>query len=157
MSRRGALVVGAGLVAAFALAQGWAIYGVLGAPDVFLGGVIMERLADLQTLSRGPLRWTPWRQTLLLIAGLASFAASSIALRVRLATPAADGDATYGVGPGSLGGGDRSRGTRRPVACRSVAADRAGTRRVGGGTGPGRAVAAGGRPCRHRAEASWGS
>jgi hypothetical protein len=91
MSRRGALVVGAGLVAAFALAQGWAIYGVLGAPDVFLGGVIMERLADLQTLSRGPLRWTPWRQTLLLIAGLASFAASSIALRVRLATPAAEG------------------------------------------------------------------
>src|SRR6185369_16690922 len=73
MSRRGALVVGAGLVAAFALAQGWAIYGVLGAPDVFLGGVIMERLADLQTLSHGPPRVTAGLQTLLLIAGLASF------------------------------------------------------------------------------------
>jgi hypothetical protein len=90
MSRRGALVVGAGLVAAFALAQGWAIYGVLGAPDVFLGGVIMERLADLQTLSHGPPQWTAGLQTLLLSAGLASFAASSIALRERLATPAAD-------------------------------------------------------------------
>jgi hypothetical protein len=91
MSRRGALVVGAGLVAAFALAQGWAIYGVLGAPDVFLGGVIMERLADLQTLSHGPPRWTAGLQRLLLTAGLASFAASSIALRERLSMPAADG------------------------------------------------------------------
>jgi hypothetical protein len=87
MSRRGALVVGAGLVVAFALAQGWAIYGVLGAPDVFLGGVIMERLADLQTLSHGPPRVTAGLQTLLLIAGLASFAASCIALRERLAAP----------------------------------------------------------------------
>ena len=94
MSRRGALVVGVGLVAAFALAQGWAIYGVLGAPDVFLGGVIMERLADLQTLSHGPPRWTAGLQMLLLTAGLASFAASSIALRERLATPAADAGGT---------------------------------------------------------------
>lgn len=86
MSRRGALVVGAGLVVAFAWAQGWAIYGVLGAPDVFLGGVIIERLADLETLSHGPPRWTAVLQTLLLAAGLASFAASSIALRERLAT-----------------------------------------------------------------------
>jgi hypothetical protein len=90
MSRRGALVVGGGLVAAFAWAQGWAIYGVLGAPDVFLGGVIIERLADLQTLSHGPPRWTAGLQTLLLGAGLASFAASSIALREQLATPDAD-------------------------------------------------------------------
>jgi len=94
MNRRGALVVGAGLVAAFALAQGWAIYGVLGAPDVFLGGVIMERLADLQTLSHGARRGTAGLQTLLLAAGLASFAASSIALRDRLATPAADAGGT---------------------------------------------------------------
>ena len=86
MSRRGTLAVGAGLVAAFAWAQGWAIYGVLGAPDVFLGGVIVERLADLQTLSHGPPRWTAALQALLLGAGLASFAASSIALRDRLAT-----------------------------------------------------------------------
>jgi len=89
MNRRGALVVGAGLVAAFALAQGWAIYGVLGAPDVFLGGVIMERLADVQTLSHGPPQWTAGLQMLLLAAGVASFAASSIALRERLAPPAA--------------------------------------------------------------------
>jgi hypothetical protein len=94
MTRRGALVVGAGLVAAFALAQGWAIYGVLGAPDVFLGGVIMERLADLQTLSHGPPQWTGGLQLMLLSAGLASFAASSIALRERLATPAADAGGT---------------------------------------------------------------
>ena len=97
MSRRGALVVGAGLVAAFALAQGWAIYGVLGAPDVFLGGVIMERLADLQTLSHGPPQWTARLQTLLLTAGLASFAASSIALRERLSMPVAEG--TRSTGP----------------------------------------------------------
>ena len=58
---------------------------------MFLGGVIIERLADLQTLSHGPPRWTAWLQTLLLTAGLASFAASSIALRERLATPAAEG------------------------------------------------------------------
>jgi hypothetical protein len=91
MSRRGALVVGAGLVAAFALAQGWAIYGVLGAPDVFLGGVIMERLADVQMLSHRSPQWTARLQMLLLAAGLASFAASSIALRERLSTPAAEG------------------------------------------------------------------
>ena len=90
MSRRGALVVGAGLLAAFAWAQGWAIYGLLGAPDVFLGGVIIERLADLETLSHGPPQWTAALQALLLGAGLASFAASSIALRERLAPPDAD-------------------------------------------------------------------
>ena len=97
MSRRGALVVGAGLVVAFAWAQGWAIYGVLGAPDVFLGGVIIERLADVQTLSHGPPQWVARLQVLLLAAGLASFAASCIALRDRVAAPSADADGTRPV------------------------------------------------------------
>ena len=92
MSRRGALVVGAGVVVAFAWAQGWAIYGVLGAPDVFLGGVIIERLADVQTLTHGPPQWAARLQMLLLAAGLASFAASCIALRERVATRSADTD-----------------------------------------------------------------
>ena len=151
MSRRGALVVGAGLVAAFALAQGWAIYGVLGAPDVFLGGVIMERLADLQTLSHGPPRWTAGLQMLLLAAGLAASP-----------RPASRCESGWRCRPPTRAGPRRIWGPGRWAAVIGLAglaalwhADPWRLIMLSLGVsaaalGPGRAVAAGGRPCGHR-------
>lgn len=83
-SRGVVALVGGGLVAGFLWAQAWAVYSVLGAPDLFLGGVTAERLIGLPGLA---LAGTPWRRLLqaaILAAGLAGFLASSIALRERL-------------------------------------------------------------------------
>jgi hypothetical protein len=79
--------VGLGLVAAFVWAQGWAIYRVLDAPDLFLGGVTIGRLADLGGLGNGLPRFPAMLQTLVLAAGVVSFIASSIALGAQVSMP----------------------------------------------------------------------
>ena len=83
VSRGEMAAVGAGLLAVFAWGIGWAVYCALGAPDIFLGGVALERLVRPPSL--------PWasgtgRFVLALVpaAGLASFFASSVALRERI-------------------------------------------------------------------------
>lgn len=77
-----ALVAGGGL-AAFLWAQGWAVYSLLASPDLFLGSVTPERLLALPALGDDhPARRV--LQALLLAGGLASFVASSVALRERL-------------------------------------------------------------------------
>ena len=91
VSRREALVVGAGLLLAFAWAQGWAIYRVLDAPDLFLGGVTIERLADFGGFGHGLPRWTVALQTLVVGAGAASFIASNVALGAQVPMPRGGG------------------------------------------------------------------
>jgi hypothetical protein len=80
--------VGAGLLAVFVWGIGWAIYCALGAPDIFLGGVALERLVRPPSLSwaAGAGSWAAGRlvPALLPAAGLASFFASSVALRERI-------------------------------------------------------------------------
>jgi hypothetical protein len=81
-SRAAVAVAASGLLIALLWAQGWAVYSALDAPDVFLGGVTPSRLLAVgglrDRLSDSPL------QLSLLAGGLASFLASSIALRERL-------------------------------------------------------------------------
>ena len=85
--------VGAGLLAVFVWGIGWAVYCALSAPDIFLGGVALERLVRPPSLSwaagvgaagAGP--WAAGRLVLALlpVAGLASFFASSVALREQI-------------------------------------------------------------------------
>lgn len=81
---------GAGLVAVFTWGVLWAVYVALGAPDTFLGGAAVERLVRPPILS-GAAGAGPWargfgRVVLMLVpaAGLASFLASSMALRERI-------------------------------------------------------------------------
>ena len=84
VSRRAVLVLGGALLAVFLWAQGWVVYAVLGAPDLFLGGVTAERLTDLRALAHGAPSWRRALEALLLAGGVASFLASSVALRERL-------------------------------------------------------------------------
>lgn len=83
VTRRQMAAVGAGLLAVFVWGIGWAVYCALGAPDIFLGGVALERLVRPPSLS-----WAAGagRFVLALVpaAGLASFFASSVALRERI-------------------------------------------------------------------------
>jgi hypothetical protein len=88
VSRRDVVAIGVGLVAALGWAQGWAIYQLLAGPDLFLGGVTIERLVDVGALESGRLTGMAM-QALVLIGGTASFLASSIALRSRVALPPA--------------------------------------------------------------------
>jgi hypothetical protein len=77
-------LAGLGLTIPFLWAQGWAVYGALRAPDLFLGGVTLDRLVELPSLALGGSAWG-WRlQAMLLVAGLAGFLVSSVALRERL-------------------------------------------------------------------------
>jgi hypothetical protein len=107
VTRRQMAAVGAGLLAVFVWGIGWAVYCALGAPDIFLGGVALERLVRPPSLSwaagvgaAGAGSWAAgagsWaagvgaagggRFVLALVpaAGLASFFASSVALRERI-------------------------------------------------------------------------
>ncbi|HEY4908839.1 MAG TPA: hypothetical protein VIJ73_05030 [Methylomirabilota bacterium] len=82
-------VAGAALVAVFAWGVVWAVYCALGAPDLFLGGVALERLARPLSLGwaagTGPAAGIGrFLLALLPVAGLASFLASSVALRERI-------------------------------------------------------------------------
>lgn len=83
-SRLGPALVGLGLAAAFLWAQGWAVYAALRAPDLFLGGVSPERLVELPLLALRDGVWGPRLQAALLVAGMAGFLVSSVALRERL-------------------------------------------------------------------------
>ena len=94
-TRRQMAAVGAGLYAVFVWGIGWAVYCALGAPDIFLGGVALERLARPPSLSwaggagaAGAGIWAVGAErfvvALVPAAGLASFFASSVALRERI-------------------------------------------------------------------------
>ncbi len=80
-SRGEMAALGAGLFAVFVWGVGWAVYSALGAPDIFLGGVALERLVRPPSLSVAAGRFV-----LLLVpaAVLASFFASSVSLRERI-------------------------------------------------------------------------
>src|SRR5258706_5580454 len=80
-------VAAGGLLLAFAWAQGWAVYALIQAPDLFLGGVTLERLFELPAHALFAEPWRRTLQTLLLAAGLAAFLASSLALREPLRPP----------------------------------------------------------------------
>ena len=86
--RRMMAVTGAALVAVFAWGVIWAVYCALGAPDLFLGGVAIERLAQPPSLGWAAGTWAAgvggFVLVLLPVAGLASFLASSVALRERI-------------------------------------------------------------------------
>ena len=73
----------AALLAVFAWGLIWAVYCALGAPDIYLGGVAVERLARPPSLpvAAGP---GPLVPALLPVALLLSFLASSVALRERI-------------------------------------------------------------------------
>jgi len=75
---------GACLVATFVWGLGWAIYCALGAPDIFLGGVSIERLLRPPPLASSAAAGRRVLPALLPLAGLLSFLASTVALRERL-------------------------------------------------------------------------
>jgi len=97
-------LVAAGLLAAFAWSEGWTIYSLIQAPDVFLGGITLDRLVELPAPA---LFAEPWRrvlQAMLLGAGLALFLASSVALRERLGALDPTGGGEIGRDPGLWAG-----------------------------------------------------
>jgi hypothetical protein len=104
LSRDGVGFVAGGLLVALVWAQAWAVYAMLNAPDVLLGGITLERLLELP----GPTLFAePWRRTLqgfLLIAALAAFLASSVALRERLGALDPTGGGEIGRDPGLWAG-----------------------------------------------------
>jgi hypothetical protein len=73
--------VGAVLLAVFFWGLGWAVYCALGAPDIFLGGIALERLVRPPSL---PAASGLFALLLMPAAGLASFFASSVSLRERI-------------------------------------------------------------------------
>ena len=104
LGRDGVGFVAGGLLLAFAWAQGWAIYSVLQAPDLLLGGVTLERLLELPgpVLFAAPARGA--LQASLLVAGFAAFLASSVALRERLGALDPTGGGEIGRDPGLWAG-----------------------------------------------------
>lgn len=93
-------VVGAGLLSIFVWGICWAVYCALGTPDIFLGGVALERLVRPPSLpwAAGAGPWAAGR--LVPAAGLASFFASSVALRERIGGLDVTGDGEIGHDPG---------------------------------------------------------
>ena len=95
-SRRALAVVGVALVGVLWLAQGWAVYTALRAPEVFLGGLSPEWLLDVPALVLTS-RTSAWRaQTMLVIAVAAGFLASTVALRARLSAADTTGGGEIG-------------------------------------------------------------
>ena len=95
-SRRALAVVGVALVGVLWLAQGWAVYTALRAPEVFLGGISPERLLEVPALVLAS-RTSAWRaQTMLVIAVAAGFLASTVALRARLSAADTTGGGEIG-------------------------------------------------------------
>jgi hypothetical protein len=97
--RASTTLLGAGLVAAFLWAQGWAVYAALGAPDLFLGGPAPPHLFEMRALGGAGPWWTDVCQGLLLAGGLAAFLASTAALRDRFASLDAAAGGTIGRDP----------------------------------------------------------
>lgn len=95
-SRRSRATLALALVGMIWLAQGWAVYTALRAPEVFLGGISLERLLDVPVLVLAS-RTSAWRaQTMLVIAVAAGFFASTVALRARLAAADTTGGGEIG-------------------------------------------------------------
>jgi hypothetical protein len=104
LSRDGVGFVASGLLVALVWAEAWAVYSMLNAPDILLGGITLERLLELPAPA---LFAEPWRRTLqalLLVAGLAAFLASSVALRERLGALDPTGGGEIGRDPGLWAG-----------------------------------------------------
>ena len=104
LSRDGVGFVACGLLVALVWAEAWAVYTMLNAPDALLGGITLERLLELPAPT---LFAEPWRRTLqgfLLIAALAAFLASSVALRERLGALDPTGGGEIGRDPGLWAG-----------------------------------------------------
>ena len=117
LPRRVGLAAG-GLLLAFVWAQAWAVYALIQAPDLFLGGITLERLLELPPHALFAEPWRRTLQTLLLAAGLAAFLASSLALRERLGALDATGGGEIGHDPGLWAGssaGPRSRACGRSI------------------------------------------
>ena len=74
-------VVGSALVVVFFWGLGWAVYCALGAPDILLGGIALERLVRPTSL---PAASGGLALMLVPAAGLASLWASSVSLRERI-------------------------------------------------------------------------
>jgi hypothetical protein len=95
-SRRVLATAGAALVGLIWLAQGWAVYTALRAPEVFLGGISPEGLLDVPGLVLAS-RSSAWRlQTMLVVAVAAGFLASTVALRARLSAADTTGGGEIG-------------------------------------------------------------
>ena len=110
--RDGLGLAAGGLLLAFVWAQGWAVYALIQAPDLFLGGITLERLLELPAHALFAEPWRRTLQTLLLAAGLAAFLASSLALRERLGALDTTGGGEIGTIRGSgraSSAGPRSR------------------------------------------------
>lgn len=102
--QRGARVLlGAALFVALAWAQCWAVYGALTSPDVFLGGVSADRLAELPARALEGRRAADVVQGLAAVGALAAFVASSVALRARVAAVDPSGGGEVGRDPGLWG------------------------------------------------------
>ena len=93
-SRGEIVLVGAILLATFWALQAWAVYAVLAAPEIFMGGITPDRLVDVPGLAMVARPTGVQLQLLLVVAVGASFMASTVALRARLAAvdPAGDGE-----------------------------------------------------------------
>jgi hypothetical protein len=95
-SRGGLLLVGGALIATVWAAQAWALYTLLAAPEVFMGGVAPERLVDVPGLVVGHRMTAVRAQIALVIAVGAAFLASTVALRARLSAVDATGEGEIG-------------------------------------------------------------
>jgi hypothetical protein len=95
-TRRGLALIGAGLVVTVWAAQAWALYTVVAAPEVFMGGVAPERLIDVPGLVVADRMTAVRAQVSLVIAVGASFLASTVALRARLSAVDATGEGEIG-------------------------------------------------------------
>ncbi|HUM14715.1 MAG TPA: hypothetical protein VL086_03415 [Candidatus Nitrosotalea sp.] len=104
LSRDGVGFVAGGLLAAFVWAQGWTVYSMLHAPDVLLGGITLDRLLELPAPALFAETWRRALQGALLVAALAAFLASSVALRERLGALDPTGGGEIGRDPGLWAG-----------------------------------------------------
>jgi hypothetical protein len=104
LSRDGVGFVAGGLLVALGWAQAWAIYSILQAPDLFLGGVTLERLLELPAPTVFAEPWRRALQACLLAGGLAAFLASTVALRERLGALDPTGGGEIGRDPGLWAG-----------------------------------------------------
>lgn len=100
LSRERARILPVGLLLAFLWAQLWAVYAMLQSPDLFLGGVTLERLLEVPGAALFAEPWRRTLQTFLIAAGLALFLASSMALRERLGALDPTGGGEIGRDPG---------------------------------------------------------
>ena len=97
-SRATVAVAGVSVLAGLAWAEAWGVYGVLLAPDLFLGGVSPARMLDVPTLAfgEGP---AGTRVQAVLVAGLlAGFLAATISLTERARAESASGTDAVGHG-----------------------------------------------------------